>query len=466
MGVPGLQSFTSKYQVRRDSNGHVIKGRPTIDQWAGAKKTLETSTRSGAFSSLTSGSPTTTKMYGTGASRLGKFGYEKDSNGRIRSNQDYSAWRTHSSTTVKPTVINGASNSASSCVPTGGGNDIASIASAAKNVYSVLNETGVLDKLKGSSNGDGKGSTGTVKEGVTADMENAKDSAALKPAIEEAKAAQTAIPSKIASAEAAVNDLSSKTDGLKTAADKAQAEYDGNLDAIKGKSGEVNIAKQSVEAAQRSYDSIKSMYGSANLGQQALMEEKLQSAFTALEKAKAALTKKQAELQALQDKTSELKQAAGDAKDAYDNNVKTIETKQQEVKDLKEQKEKLAKELPKQEARLKKLQEKEDKQLTELNKDINKYEAEQQQVNSKDVEKYDKLQKKIDGLREERSSLQDTIAMRNLEAKYIGGHCFQSGKVNGKDVYLVGGQQVSKADYDKLYNLAIQNSPNANVYLE
>ena len=87
MTVPGLQSCTTKYKVTRDATGKITNNSNTYDNWSAAKKNLSASTRANTFSS--SSSVRTTNMYATGAnSRLGKFGYEMGSDGRIRLNVD------------------------------------------------------------------------------------------------------------------------------------------------------------------------------------------------------------------------------------------------------------------------------------------------------------------------------------------------------------------------------------------
>jgi len=474
MGVPGLAACTTKYQIQRNNDGKVIQNSNTIDHWSAAKKNLAGTTRTNTFSSSRLGSPT--KMYATGAdSRLGKYGLEKGPDGRIRSNQNYSSWRTHSSSVIKPMVINTGSQATSSCSHTNGGNDIAGVLTAATNLFGVLNEVGILDKFSDGISTTSKASKGAgaaAKEGVTAGMENAKDSASLQAAISEAKADLAEIPSKLSAAEGQVKELSAKTEGLKQNADKAQADYDKNLDDIKTQSGVVNQAEQQCTACSDAFQSASARYqqavnmqASAPAEQKAAMQVQVDAAKADMDKAMNLLQRAEekkeaaeAELQELKGQTEGLKQAAGDAKDAYDTNIDTIETKEKEVKDLQKQQTKLDKEIPSQEKRLKKMQESEDKELKSLDKDINKFEGEQKKVDAKDVDKYDKLQKKIDGLRQKKAELQNTVDMRNLPVtSNAGGHCFQAGKINGEDVYMVGGVKVSKQNYDNLMKMATEN---------
>lgn len=152
MTVPGLQSCTTKYKVTRDATGKITNNSNTYDNWSAAKKNLSASTRANTFSS--SSSVRTTNMYATGAnSRLGKFGYEMGSDGRIRLNADSSDLRAGngSGSVVRPIVINTGGNECTHTNKTSGletATGIATLVAGGIELYNKLDESGAIDKAK------------------------------------------------------------------------------------------------------------------------------------------------------------------------------------------------------------------------------------------------------------------------------------------------------------------------------
>ena len=152
MTVPGLQSCTTKYKVTRDATGKITNNSNTYDNWSAAKKNLSASTRANTFSS--SSSVRTTNMYATGAnSRLGKFGYEMGSDGRIRLNVDSSDLRAGngSGSVVRPIVINTGGNECTHTNKTSGletATGIATLVAGGIELYNKLDESGAIDKAK------------------------------------------------------------------------------------------------------------------------------------------------------------------------------------------------------------------------------------------------------------------------------------------------------------------------------
>ena len=451
MGVPGLAACTTKYQVKTNTDGTIAKSSNTVE--FRAKANLQQSTRATTFSAKGFGAPV--KIYATGAnSRLGRAGFEKDANGNIRSNQNYSAWRSHNASVVRPITIQ-VSTPTQPCTNTCKGNDLASIATAATNLYAALNEIGVTEKAKEwfSGNDNETGSGAVDKNSVTAGMENAKDSATLQAEIKEATMLKDALPGKIKSAKSEIESLSAKTQGLKEAADLAQGEYTQLLESIKSQTGLVNEKKASVDGCQKGYDKAVAAYNStpdepANIKAQAKADMERQE--TLLKREQAALAKAEDLLQKLQEQETELKNKADAAKDAYDKNVQTIETKEKEVKNFEKQQTQLDKEIKKQEQRLTKMQNSEDKEKQTLEADIKKYEAQLQKIGDKKPEKSKELQTKIDNMKKRQAELKETIAIRDLKATSVGGQYFQAGQIDGQNVYAIGGTKVSKATYDKL----------------
>lgn len=225
MGVPGLTSCTTKYQVTRDKDGKVVTNRNTYEFSSTARKNLSGATRAQTFSSSNAVRPTRT--YATGAnSRLGKYGYEMGPDGKIRSNLNFSDLRAGNGTGAsRPTVITISAPSTGTCAAApSGGNSIGDIAAAATNLYSVLNQVGAIDALKNVFSSDGVTRTpgGNTPAGTDSisQMKDCKDSTSLRSAIDTATADKakvdadlTKLQGDIGNMETAANDAKEQLEG-------------------------------------------------------------------------------------------------------------------------------------------------------------------------------------------------------------------------------------------------------------
>ena len=199
------------------------------------------------------------------------------------------------------------------------------------------------------------------------EMKNAKSSSTLDAALQKARADKSAMSTKIPNAESELSTLKDKTEELRSKYEGAQNDLTKNEEDIKAQSGRVNEAQNSYTACKNSYDAIMKLPDQVKDSKGNVISDnttRKANAKAALEKAENALNDAKAELGKLQEKTKGLKQAVGDAKDAYDKNIESIKTKQDEVAQLKADQKELESEIPKQEKRLEKLQKQEDDELS------------------------------------------------------------------------------------------------------
>lgn len=354
--------------------------------------------------------------------------------------------------------------------------------------------------VKGGGNVKQGGNTGTSGDaskssGIDqfAGMKNADTSAALSAAIDSAKAEQADIPKRNSQLQDTFANLKGQTDGLKKASDEAQAKLDKNTDDISKKSQEVTQQENTVKSYQDTYDASEKSYLQAQSAyekapdmiteyvngkpvmkpnpqktelkiQAESAKVKMETARKNLEKAENDLNNLKGELEDLKGQTKGLEQTAGDAKDAYDKNLKDIKSTQAEIEQLTEKKTKLDSEIPKQEERLKKLQEKEDKELSSIDGKIGKaqeaFNKLSGSINVNDANglsdkemktkaKADEKQTEIEQLKQRKADLNKMREMRNYTTEVVGGTQFKTGYSGGEKIYVTNGEIVSKEDYDK-----------------
>lgn len=300
------------------------------------------------------------------------------------------------------------------------------------------------------------------------EMKNAKSSSTLDAALQKARADKSAMSTKIPNAESELSTLKDKTEELRSKYEGAQNDLTKNEEDIKAQSGRVNEAQNSYTACKNSYDAIMKLPDQVKDSKGNVISDnttRKANAKAALEKAENALNDAKAELGKLQEKTKGLKQAVGDAKDAYDKNIESIKTKQDEVAQLKADQKELESEIPKQEKRLEKLQKQEDDELSKIDNKITDLAGkasnllkginvnDENGLSSKEIknkEQADKLNAEAEKQKARKIELENEAAIRTAKGTWIGGSQFKTAKnAKGEDVYAIDGNLVSKDEYNR-----------------
>lgn len=300
------------------------------------------------------------------------------------------------------------------------------------------------------------------------EMKNAKSSSTLDAALQKAEADQKAMPDKITSAESELNKLKEETDNLRSEYDGAQKDLTKNEEDIKTQSGKVNEAQNTYTSCKDAYDAAMNLPDEVKDSKGNVISDnrtRKANAKAALEKAEKALNDAKAKLTKLQDATKELKQAVGDAKDAYDKNIESIKTKQDEVAQLKADQKELNSEIPKQRKRLEKLQKQEDDELSKIDNKITDLASkasnllkgidvtDENGLSSKEIknkEQADKLNAEAEKQKARKIELENKAAIRNARGTWIGGSQFKTAKnAKGEDVYAIDGNLVNKDEYNR-----------------
>lgn len=300
------------------------------------------------------------------------------------------------------------------------------------------------------------------------EMKNAKSSSTLDAALQKAKADQSAMPGKIDSAETELSTLKGETDKLRSKYEGAQKDLTKNEEDIKAQSGKVNEAQNAYTACKNTYDAAMKLPDEVKDSKGNVIADnrtKKANAKAALEKAEADLKAAKEELAKLQEATKGLKQAVGDAKDAYDKNIESIKTKQDEVAQLKADQKELNSEIPKQQKRLEKLQKQEDDELSKIDNKITDLASkasnllkgidvnDENGLSSKDIknkEQAEKLNAEAEKQKARKIELENKAAIRKTQGTWIGGSQFKTAKnAKGEDVYAIDGNLVNKDEYNR-----------------
>lgn len=300
------------------------------------------------------------------------------------------------------------------------------------------------------------------------EMKNAKSSSTLDAALQKAKADQSAMPGKISSAESELGTLKGETDKLRSKYEGAQKDLTKNEEDIKAQSGKVNEAQNAYTACKNTYDAAMKLPDEVKDSKGNVIADnrtKKANAKAALEKAEADLKAAKEELAKLQEATKGLKQAVGDAKDAYDKNIESIKTKQDEVAQLKADQKELESEIPKQQKRLEKLQKQEDDELSKIDNKITDLAGkasnllnginvkDENGLSSKEIknkEQADRLNAEAEKQKARKIELENEAAIRKTRGTWIGGSQFKTAKnAKGEDVYAIDGNLVSKDEYNR-----------------
>lgn len=324
---------------------------------------------------------------------------------------------------------------------------------------------GGADKSSNTTNTTSTSSNSTKSLG---EMKNAKSSSTLDAALQKARADKSAMSTKIPNAESELSTLKDKTEELRSKYEGAQNDLTKNEEDIKAQSGRVNEAQNSYTACKNSYDAIMKLPDQVKDSKGNVISDnttRKANAKAALEKAENALNDAKAELGKLQEKTKGLKQAVGDAKDAYDKNIESIKTKQDEVAQLKADQKELESEIPKQEKRLEKLQKQEDDELSKIDNKITDLAGkasnllkginvnDENGLSSKDIknkEQAEKLNAEAEKQKARKIELENEAAIRTAKGTWIGGSQFKTAKnAKGEDVYAIDGNLVSKDEYNR-----------------
>lgn len=324
---------------------------------------------------------------------------------------------------------------------------------------------GGADKSSNTSTTTSTSSNSTKSLG---EMKNAKSSSTLDAALQKAKADQKAMDVKIPNAEKELSTLKGETDKLRSKYEGAQKDLTKNEEDIKAQSGKVNEAQNAYTACKNTYDAAMKLPDEVKDSKGNVIADnrtKKANAKAALEKAEADLKAAKEELAKLQEATKGLKQAVGDAKDAYDKNIESIKTKQDEVAQLKADQKELNSEIPKQQKRLEKLQKQEDDELSKIDNKITDLASkasnllkgidvtDENGLSSKEIknkEQADKLNANAEKQKARKIELENKAAIRNARGTWIGGSQFKTAKnAKGEDVYAIDGNLVNKDEYNR-----------------
>lgn len=300
------------------------------------------------------------------------------------------------------------------------------------------------------------------------EMKNAKSSSTLDAALQKAKADQKAMDVKIPNAEKELSTLKGETDKLRSKYEGAQKDLTKNEEDIKAQSGKVNEAQNTYTACKDAYDATMNLPDEVKDSKGNVIADnrtRKANAKAALEKAEADLKAAKEELAKLQEATKGLKQAVGDAKDAYDKNIESIKTKQDEVAQLKADQKELNSEIPKQQKRLEKLQKQEDDELSKIDNKITDLAGkasnllkgidvtDENGLSSKEIknkEQADKLNAEAEKQKARKIELENEAAIRKTRGTWIGGSQFKTAKnAKGEDVFAIDGNLVNKDEYNR-----------------
>lgn len=300
------------------------------------------------------------------------------------------------------------------------------------------------------------------------EMKNAKSSSTLDAALQKAEADRDAMSTKIPNAESELGTLKGETDKLRSKYEGAQKDLTKNEEDIKAQSGKVNEAQNAYTACKNTYDAAMKLPDEVKDSKGNVIADnrtKKANAKAALEKAEADLKAAKEELAKLQEATKGLKQAVGDAKDAYDKNIESIKTKQDEVAQLKADQKELNSEIPKQQKRLEKLQKQEDDELSKIDNKITDLAGkasnllkgidvtDENGLSSKEIknkEQADKLNAEAEKQKARKIELENEAAIRKTRGTWIGGSQFKTAKnAKGEDVFAIDGNLVNKDEYNR-----------------
>ena len=324
---------------------------------------------------------------------------------------------------------------------------------------------GGADKSSNTSTTTSTSSNSTKSLG---EMKNAKSSSTLDAALQKARADLSAMSTKIPNAESELGTLKGETDKLRSKYEGAQKDLTKNEEDIKAQSGKVNEAQNAYTACKDAYDATMNLPDEVKDSKGNVIADnrtRKANAKAALEKAEADLKAAKEELAKLQEATKGLKQAVGDAKDAYDKNIESIKTKQDEVAQLKADQKELNSEIPKQQKRLEKLQKQEDDELSKIDNKITDLAGkasnllnginvkDENGLSSKEIknkEQADRLNAEAEKQKARKIELENEAAIRKTRGTWIGGSQFKTAKnAKGEDVYAIDGNLVSKDEYNR-----------------